>query len=619
MAHLADTFSRHRVEPGRAAMSREQLDFLRFEQVAAFYRNAAPGTFGSLFAAVILAGMLHLTGAIPLRSMLIFDALVASSVAGRFALLHTYARAKPKHAEWRKWGIAATLSALAGGIAWGSATVFLMVDGRADLQLLVFLTCAGMAAGSITAFGTFLPAYYCSLFPMMVPTVIWSMVQSDTLHWTYAILCLLWIVIMAMLARTFSRILVESLTLQFENLALANGLRQQKEVAEAANVAKSRFLAAASHDLRQPVHAIEMFVGALASQPMSNDGRRLVAQIKGSVDSLGGLFNSILDISRLDAGIVDSRPRPFPIAPLLERICRDERQVAERKNVEVRLVQSGAIVEADPVLLERILRNLISNAARYTETGRILIGCRRGKRLSIEVWDTGPGISDVHRELIFQEFFQVGNPERSRTRGLGLGLAIVRRLSGILHMPVTLTSVPGKGSVFRIAVPLAADVIEVPRELPDDPAVFDFQRKLRILVIDDEPEIQAAMQALLGAWGHAVVAAGSGDDIMTQIEGLTTRPDLIISDYRLRAGENGLDAIKRLRARFDDRLPAILITGDTAPDRLREAAASGCFLMHKPISNARLRAAITNLTKPDEAGAFSSEVGTGSREENATK
>jgi CheY-like chemotaxis protein len=155
--------------------------------------------------------------------------------------------------------------------------------------------------------------------------------------------------------------------------------------------------------------------------------------------------------------------------------------------------------------------------------------------------------------------------------------------------------------------------------LPDDPAVFDFQRKLRIFVIDDEPEIQAAMQALLGAWGHAVVAAGSGDDIMAQIGNLKNRPDLVISDYRLRAGENGLQAIERLRVRFAGPLPAILITGDTAPDRLREAAASGCFLMHKPISNARLRAAITNLTKPDEAGAFSSEVGTGSREENATK
>ncbi|MGE0062890.1 MAG: hybrid sensor histidine kinase/response regulator [Xanthobacteraceae bacterium] len=600
MAHLADIFSSHRPKPGRAAMSREQLDFLRFEQVAAFYRNAAPGAFGSLFAAVILAGMLFYIGGIPLRSMLIFDALVGTSIAGRFVLLRAYARAKPEHADWRRWGIAATLSALAGGVAWGSATLFLMVDGRADLQLLVFLTAAGMSAGSITAFGTFLPAYYCSLFPMMVPTVIWSMFQSDTLHWTYAILSLLWIVIMAMLARTFSRILVESLSLQFENLSLANSLRQQKEVAEAANVAKSRFLAAASHDLRQPVHAIEMFVGALAGQPMSSDARRLVGQIKGSVDSLGGLFNSILDISRLDAGIVDARPRPFPIAPLLERICRDERQVADRKNVDVRLMHSSAIVEADPVLLERILRNLISNAARYTEAGRILIGCRRGKRLSIEVWDTGPGISEAHRELIFQEFFQVGNSERSRTRGLGLGLAIVRRLSGILHMPVTLESVQGKGSAFKVSVPLSVEAIEMPHGVPDDSAVFDFQRKLRIFVIDDEPEIQVAMQALLGAWGHAVVAAGSGDDIIAQIDGMKTPPDLVISDYRLRGGENGLHAIKRLRERFDGGLPAILITGDTAPDRLREAAASGCFLMHKPISNARLRAAITNLTKPDE-------------------
>lgn len=601
MAHFADTFSRQSLRREPAAMSGEQRDFLRFEQVAGFYRNAVPGNFGSLIAAIILSGMLYSVNAVPLHSVLIFNALIAASVGGRFVLLHAYARAKPPHSDWRKWGVAATISALAGGLAWGSSAFLLMDPARAELQLLVFLTVAGLAAGAITAFGTLLPAYYANMFPMMLPTVIWSMIQGGPLHWTYAILCVLWIVVMSLLARTFSRILLEALTLQIENLALANGLREQKEVAEAANVAKSRFLAAASHDLRQPVHAIEMFVGALGSQPMEDSGRRLVGQIRGSVDSLGGLFNSILDISRLDAGIVEARPRRLPIAPLLERICAEERPAADRKGVAMRLVASSAVVEADPVLLERILRNLVSNAVRYTETGRVLVGCRRGKRLSIEVWDTGAGISEAHRDLIFQEFFQVGNSERSRTRGLGLGLAIVRRLSGILGVPVTMTSVPGQGSGFKVSVPLSAEqgAFEIAAEEP--PAILDYQRKLTILVIDDEPEIQAAMDALLGAWGHTVMIAGSGEDMIAQAGGLARRPDLVISDYRLRAGENGLHAIKRLRARFGDDMPAILITGDTAPDRLREAAASGCFLMHKPISNARLRAAITNLTNAGQS------------------
>lgn len=579
----------------------EHLDFVRFEQVAAFYRNAVPGTLGSMIAAIVLAGMLYLVDSVPPLPGVIFATLVVTSAVGRLVLLQIYKKARPKPADWRRWAAAATTSALLGGLSWGAATLLLMDPGRAELQLLVFLCAAGMSAGAITAFGTFLPAYYCSLFPMMVPTVIWSMFQGDALHWTYAFLCALWIVIMAMLARTFSRILVDSLNLQFENLTLANGLRQQKEVAEAANIAKSRFLAAASHDLRQPVHAIEMFVGALGSEPMNEAGRRLVAQMKGSVDSLGGLFNSILDISRLDAGIVEVRPRAFPIQPMLERICRDERPGAEHKNVALRLVSSRAVVQTDPVLLERILRNLISNAVRYTESGSVLVGCRQSDRLSIEVWDSGVGISDNQRELIFQEFYQIGNPERSRSRGLGLGLAIVRRLSNMLGTPLTMNSNPGKGSVFKVSVARAGqfDILPVPSE--DTALVAGYQRRLSILVIDDESEIQIAMQALLKSWGHSVITAGSGDDMLTKIAGMTGKPDLIISDYRLRAGENGLLTIEGVRARFGGQLPAILMTGDTAADRLREASASGCLLMHKPISNARLRAAITNLTIAEES------------------
>jgi CheY-like chemotaxis protein len=332
---------------------------------------------------------------------------------------------------------------------------------------------------------------------------------------------------------------------------------------------------------------------------MSAESRRLVGQIEGSVESLDSLFNSILDVSRLDAGIVDVRQRAFAVQPMLERICSDQRPEAEEKGLALRLVPCRAVVRTDPVLLERILRNLVSNAVRYTETGRVLVGCRRSDRLSIEVWDSGPGISGEQQNLVFQEFYQIGNPERSRSRGLGLGLAIVRRLSNILEVPLTLRSQPGKGSVFRMSVALAAahDTVQpVPEEAP---SATGYQSQLSILVVDDEPDIQAAMRALLSGWGHSIIAAGSGDELVERLAQIPTCPDLIISDYRLRGGENGIDTIRRIRAQFGADTPALLITGDTAPDRLREAAASGCFLMHKPISNARLRAAITNLTRAE--------------------
>ena len=236
------------------------------EQVSALYRNAGPGTYGSLFAGAILSGMLYFSSAIPLWSTLTFNIILSANSIARLFLLRAYRRKKPPLAEWRKWAWAATASALGGGICWGSASILLMDPSRVEFQFIVVLACAGLSAGSIAAFGTYLPTYYASLFPMMVPTVIWAAYQNDPIHWTYAILGSLWIVIMAMIARTVCRSLVQSLRLQLENLALANDLRIQKESAEDANMAKSRFLAAASHDLRQPVHALEMFVGALAAQ-----------------------------------------------------------------------------------------------------------------------------------------------------------------------------------------------------------------------------------------------------------------------------------------------------------------------------------------------------------------
>jgi CheY-like chemotaxis protein len=390
------------------------------------------------------------------------------------------------------------------------------------------------------------------------------------------------------------KLLVESLELQFANLDLANDLLLQKEFAEAANVAKSRFLASASHDLRQPVHALGMFVGALRDRPLDEVSGRLVRQIQNSVGALDSLFGAILDISRLDAGVIESRPHAFAIHPLLERICRDEMPEIDRKGIELRLVPCSLFVQTDPVLLERVLRNLISNAVRYTDMGRVIIGCRRGARLSIQVWDSGRGIPSDQQDLIFQEFYQIGNPERDRARGLGLGLAIVQRLTRILNIPIQMQSQVHLGSVFKLSVPIAAEgsmALERSHALPSPAQVSCF-----ILVIDDEAAIQEGMKALLTGWGHSVVTAGSCAEMLEYATTFVTTPNLIISDYRLRDNEDGIAAIERLRTEFNSDIPAILITGDTAPDRIREAVISDCLLMHKPVSDSRLRGAIGNLT-----------------------
>lgn len=574
----------------------EASDDLRAEQIAALYRNVMPGTVASFVAAILLSAMLVFADAISSDAALAFLALIVLHSLARIFLLRAYRRAKPPSAEWGRWARYAMASALAGGLCWGFGSLLLMDPTHVDLQFIVLLVCAGIAAGAVTAFATYLPAYYANMLSIMAPTTAWAALQADLLHRTYAALALLWIIAIAVLARSYNRILADSLKLQFANLDLAVGFRRQKELAEAANLAKSRFLASASHDLRQPVHALGMFVGALRTREMDPEARRLVDQIDGSIGALDALFISLLDISRLDAGVIQPQPRAFPILPLLQRICREESAEAARKSVELCLVPNSAVVFSDEVLLERILRNLVSNAVRYTESGRVVVGCRRGARLSIEVWDSGRGIPLDQQELIFQEFYQLGNPERDRSKGLGLGLAIVRRLADLLDTPLSLRSEPGRGSAFKLSVALASSQRNVGRQ-PVETSLSGASSRL-ILVVDDEVAIQEAMTSLLDSWGHQVVAAGSGDEMLKRVAGLTAPPDLIIADYRLRADENGVAAIHRLRAEFNDEIPAILMTGDTAPDRLREASAGSCFLMHKPVANAKLRAAITNLTLP---------------------
>jgi CheY-like chemotaxis protein len=343
--------------------------------------------------------------------------------------------------------------------------------------------------------------------------------------------------------------------------------------------------------LRQPVHALSLFVGALRGHRLEPEPAALVDRIENSVSAMDGLFSALLDISRLDAGVVAPEMKTFPISDLLQVLERDYTTEAESKGLTLRIRACNSWVRSDPVLLERILRNLLSNAVRYTDRGGVLLGCRRRGGLRIEIWDTGRGIEEAQVPRVFEEFFQIDNPERDRTKGLGLGLAIVRRLADLLGHTLAFASVPGRGSMFGIDVPLAEPRAILP---PMAPGVA---RTGTILVVDDEMAIQEGMRSLLTAWGHAVLCAGSGEEGLARLAACGARPDLIICDYRLRGEETGATVIRRLRAEHGDDIPGVLITGDTAPNRLEEAAASGLLLLHKPVANSRLRAAVTHFLR----------------------
>jgi CheY-like chemotaxis protein/anti-sigma regulatory factor (Ser/Thr protein kinase) len=328
---------------------------------------------------------------------------------------------------------------------------------------------------------------------------------------------------------------------------------------------------------------------------MDAPARGLIDHIEGSVRALSGLFGGLLDISRLDAGVVEVHSEPFALQPIIDRVCRDHESLAREKGVMLKRLSTRAIVHSDALLCERILRNIVANAITYTDRGRILVGCRRGARLRLQVWDTGCGIAPSEQQLVFQEFYQVGNPERDRTRGVGLGLAIVKRLTTLLDHPLQLQSWPGKGTCFTVEIPYATAAAQAALESKPNDAASEARGSGLILVIDDEGAIQVAMQSLLQSWGYTVLAAGGYEEIMQRIGARTELPSLIICDYRLRDNEIGSTVIERLRNEYNEPIPGMLITGDTAPDRIREAQASGYLLLHKPVPNTALRAAIVRL------------------------
>jgi two-component system, sensor histidine kinase len=569
------------------------------EQIDALFDTITVSVCGAAAAAIFLSATLYHLGAVEPVTGLGWPFSIVFCTAAHILLCQIYRRRRPVGDRWRTWALWFTAVSFAEGLGWGWAAIGLAAPGHSDVQLLVFLIVGGVGAASIPGFSPYLPAFLAVFLPASFACLIASITSTDPLQRAAFPMMLVYLCVTAPVAIKANRSFRQFVALRIRSEELANDLQRQKDIAERASLAKSTFLAAASHDLRQPVHALGLLAGALRGVAMAPEGSLLLDQIEASTNAMDGLFTALLDISRLDAGVVEVHRRPFAVEALLNRICRDHAEEARAKGVALISKRSAVTVDTDAVLLECILRNLISNAVRYTDQGRVVVGCRRrGPMISIQVWDTGRGIPLDQQERVFQEYYQLGNTERDRAKGLGLGLAIVRRMTDLLDCKLTLHSRPGRGSCFAVAVPMSRRASRPIETQPIAPSGV-LARGL-IVVIDDETAIQSAMASLLTGWGHDVVTGGSGDEAMQRLSGRPDRPDLVICDYRLREGENGITVIERMRSEYNEDIPAMLITGDTAPDRLAEARASGLILLHKPVSNSKLRAAIVNLIGSDK-------------------
>lgn len=395
---------------------------------------------------------------------------------------------------------------------------------------------------------------------------------------------------------------VEGVVITFADITerkqIAKALELAKLDAERANLAKSRFLAAASHDLRQPLQSLTLLQALLAQTVEGDKPQKLVARLDQTLGAMSGMLNALLDINQIEAGVVEPKPVVFRVADILDRLRDEFTDMAQTHSLSLHILPSPAVVESDPRLLEQMIRNLLGNALQYTTHGKILLGVRRrGDRLRIEVWDTGIGIAKEDLPAIFDEFHQVGNAARERSRGLGLGLSIVQRLGKLLGHDVNVRSVPGKGSVFSITVPLMTEVTQAP--LLDDPQTERMDvpspHRQTIVIVDDDPDVLDLLEQLLAGDGHIVRTACDGAAALKMVAGGVIRPEILLTDYNLPNGMDGLELLADLREMLQSDLPAIVLTGDITRETLAKIAAQDCIQLSKPVKPHELTSAIESF------------------------
>ncbi len=586
---------------GVASIASPLLARARADQVATLYGSWHRTTLSMVLGALILC--LVLWEAESGAAMSLWFGAILANQAWRGVLARAYRRAAPAVAEAPRWGRYWSIGATLAGALWGVAAIA-MFPASPPHQALLIVCLFSVILGGLNLTAVYTPAFLGFVLAALVPLIARVALEGGQVHLFTALVLLVVLGFVLGFGRQLNHVLTLSLAMRHENVDLIEELRVETQLAESAraaaetaNRAKSQFLAAASHDLRQPLHAIGLFAAALAARARDPDVAPLIANIHASIEALEGLFAQLLDLSRLETGALHPQREDVALDPLLARICADFAPQAAAHGLMLRAVPTSVDVVTDPLLLERILRNLIANALRYTRHGGVVVGVRRvGGAIRIDVIDSGIGIAATDHQRIFDEFVQLGpSPHRHAAgRGLGLGLAIVRRLAALLEHRLDVVSAPGAGSRFSVLLPRATrrplprvrgmPLAPAPPPMPSSAFV-----ERSVVVIDDDPAILVAMEALFTSWG-AHVAAGTNAFAALEMQP-SAGIDLIVADLRLADGASGIDAVAAIRAAQGAPVPALIVSGDTGEDARGEAGAAGITLLSKPVVATALRTA----------------------------
>lgn len=506
----------------------------------------------------------------------------------RLLLIIRFWSARRGPAATLRWGRIAVVSTTISGLMLSSSALLFFEPGHLVAVLAITAVIMGATSGALGSLAPHPPSYWGFIIGNIGPLVVSLLITGGWTNLIIAVLSLFMLVNAGITNRTLFLAMDHSLRLSLQN----DELRRQ---AEQASAAKTRFLAAASHDLRQPLHALGLLFAALAAKTQSPETNPLLQRIRAALSSVDLMLTAILHISKLDAGIVKPVINAIDLSALFHRLDREFGSVAAQRGIRLHIRPTGLWVRSDGALLESILRNFIANALRYAGGGRVLVAARaRDGTVRCEVHDTGPGIAPEKQQRIFEEFYQLDNPERNRNQGMGLGLAIARRNAALLEHPLTLRSAPGSGSCFAVSAPLAPPPLSEPAQHPAD-ARRPTLDGVTVLLVDDDPLVINAMSSLLEQWGCKVLTADTSANALKVVAAGGQRPALILADYRLTGDLTGTRVINAVRERLGQPIPAAIITGDTAPERLREANQAGFPLLHKPVPPAKLQAALQEL------------------------
>ncbi len=523
----------------------------------------------------------------PASSLLLWLVLACST-----SLFFIYALNRPvekleKSNYWQYWAVSAHFIT---AIPWGIfAFLFLDTNGYLHVVMLLCIYTAVMS-GSLVATISSRASYFAFVVGVTLPFIIKLMSTGEQAFINLCIMITVYASMMCFLSKNANDLFIKSVVSNFQNLDLMQKLSEEKEIAENATLAKTQFLAAASHDLRQPLNAINLFVSSLKTAKNDRAKNELVQKVDTSLGGLNKMLHGLLDISKLDAKVTENRPRNLSLSILCDLLVEEY-----KKTTKVTLtseISEDIFVSADQSILYRVVRNLLDNAVKYTEKGEIkLLAIAGSKDVKLQIQDTGIGIPNSKIESIFQEFTQLNNPERDREKGLGLGLAIVDRLCQLAGFELTIESEVNKGTLVTLDLPIGERAVVSEIELMDSSNLIG----KHVVVIDDEVHILDALSGKLSEWGCEVTVSTSQAQAISKLVASNTKPDIIVSDLRLRKNENGLSAISAIRDEYNCDIPAILVTGDTAPEKITEIHQADVHVMFKPVQVQQLKEQLLEL------------------------